>query len=582
MKIYSVAICLVFYLKYGHGENLKLLILHNNDMHSRFEETSRTSSTCKDKSNCYGGFARVLHVIREARKAAADGTGPPVLYLNAGDTYTGTSWFSVHKWKIAADFLNLLHPDVASLGNHEFDYHPKGIIPLLKAIRFPMVAANVDFTTDPLYQSTNVTKSHVLKVQGKKIGIIGYILPETSVTSSPGEIMFVDEIEAIKNESERLDKEGVKIIIALGHSGFNKDKEIAEKVPLVDLVVGGHTNTFLWNGPEPDLEKPEGPYPVVVQQSTGKKVPVVQAYAYTKYMGRLNITFDDNGNVIDFSGQPQLLNNKVQQDQNALNLLDTFRPAVNSFYSEVIGKTLVVLDGNPETCRYKECNLCNFIADAYVSYHASNYKGKYWTDAPIAIFNAGAVRSSITPQTNETLTKSDLLLALPFSDDIYVVSLNGSDLKQTLEVGVRYNGETSRGEFIHSSGIHYVYDMKKPVGSRVISVKVRCGSCNIPIYEPLQMNKTYRMVLNAFLLSGGDGHKIIKNNAFNTTREDKIDNEILSWFVSKKTPIYPEEDERVIGLNVIKTHRVKNSNSRILPKSVFGLFTLVVVALGVK
>lgn len=101
----------------GHSDasagEFELEILHNNDMHSRFEETNKLSGTCPKKAGgmCYGGFARVAHVVRQARAAAAAGKGPPVLYLNAGDTYTGTSWFTVHRWRIAAEFLNLLKPD---------------------------------------------------------------------------------------------------------------------------------------------------------------------------------------------------------------------------------------------------------------------------------------------------------------------------------------------------------------------------------------------------------------------------------------------------------------------------------------
>lgn len=86
-----------------------------------------------------------------------------------------------------------------------------------------------------------------------------------------------------------MDEAGVKIIIALGHSGFTMDVEIAKNCPLVDVVVGGHTNTFLYNGPEPDIEISAGPYPTLIEQSNGKLVPVVQAYAYTKYLGKLEL-----------------------------------------------------------------------------------------------------------------------------------------------------------------------------------------------------------------------------------------------------------------------------------------------------
>lgn len=89
------------------GADLQLTILHNNDMHGRFEETSRNSGTCRNASSgCIGGFARTAHEIRRFRQAKKE-----VLYLNAGDTYVGTAWFSVHKWRICSQFLNLLKPD---------------------------------------------------------------------------------------------------------------------------------------------------------------------------------------------------------------------------------------------------------------------------------------------------------------------------------------------------------------------------------------------------------------------------------------------------------------------------------------
>lgn len=95
--------------------NFHLIILHNNDMHARFEQTGVLSGKCKkeeaDSNKCYGGFARVAHEVREFRRRADAGEIPSVLYLNAGDTYTGTPWFSLYKDKIASDFLKILKPD---------------------------------------------------------------------------------------------------------------------------------------------------------------------------------------------------------------------------------------------------------------------------------------------------------------------------------------------------------------------------------------------------------------------------------------------------------------------------------------
>lgn len=153
----------------------------------------------------------------------------------------------------------------------------------MNEVNCPVVAANLNFTYETVLNK--VQKSVILEKSGRKIGIIGYLTPETMKISSPRNTIFYDEVKSLINESQRLDALGVKIIFALGHSGYLMDQKIAKGVPLVDAVIGGHTNTFLWNGPQPDNEPVEGPYPKVVTQDSGKQVPVVQAYAYTKYLG---------------------------------------------------------------------------------------------------------------------------------------------------------------------------------------------------------------------------------------------------------------------------------------------------------
>lgn len=101
--------------------------------------------------------------------------------------------------------------------------------------------------------------------------------------------MFLILLTIFSAEAARLKAKGIKIFIAVGHSGYQMDKRIAAECPDIDVVIGGHTNTFLYNGTQPDLERIEGPYPTMVRQESGKMVPVVQAYAYTKYLGRLQV-----------------------------------------------------------------------------------------------------------------------------------------------------------------------------------------------------------------------------------------------------------------------------------------------------
>lgn len=160
----------------------------------------------------------------------------------------------------------------------------------------------------------------------------------------------------------------------------------------MDVVIGGHTNTFLWNGEPPDTEKPEGPYPYMVKQDSGKEVPVVQAYAYTKYLGQLNVSFDENGDLVEAYGQPLYLDKSVKQDEDILEKLDLYRAAVDDLNDDVVGVTKVFLDGDDRSCRVKECNFGNLITDALVAYRASVAGAEYWTDTPIGLFNGGAIR----------------------------------------------------------------------------------------------------------------------------------------------------------------------------------------------
>lgn len=111
-----LAVLLISAINSSHRpSNLKFIVLHNNDMHGRFEQTGRLSDVCRqsdaESNNCYGGFARIANVVRDYRRRAKAGEIPSVLYLNAGDTYTGTVWFALFKENISAEFMNVLKPD---------------------------------------------------------------------------------------------------------------------------------------------------------------------------------------------------------------------------------------------------------------------------------------------------------------------------------------------------------------------------------------------------------------------------------------------------------------------------------------
>ncbi|XP_066258393.1 protein 5NUC-like [Euwallacea similis] len=527
------------------ADDFSLVLLHNNDMHGRFEETERNSGTCQEgnrNNTCIGGMARTAHVVRSFREQEDQG-GPPVLFLNAGDTFVGTAWFSVFTWNISAAFMNVLKPDAISLGNHEFDFTEATLSPFIDAISAPVLAANMNFSQEPSLEG-KIQPSLILDVGGRKVGIIGYLTPDTAVISSVGKVTFEDEVSALRRESEALASEGVDIIIALGHSGYLMDRTIASEVELVDVVIGGHTNTFLWNGDQPDLELIDGPYPTVVTQKSGKQVPVVQAYAYTKYLGVLNCTFDSNGNLTSFSGQPILMETTIPQEEDVLDLLEIYRPAIDTLNEEVVGISKVTLLGDWE-CRIKECNLGNLITDAFVFYALTESTQK-WTNTPIAICNGGSIRTTVTPVAGTgNITRGELLAVLPFSNQLVQITLKGSDLLLALEQMVRSNGETSQGEFPQISGLKLILDMSQPSYSRVVSVKARCGVCEIPMYETVDPEKNYTLVTSSFLSEGGDNITVFSERALEKNVLDLGDLDVVVEYFERYSPVYPEEQGRI-------------------------------------
>ncbi|XP_027755288.1 5'-nucleotidase isoform X2 [Empidonax traillii] len=224
---------------------LRLTLLHTNDVHGRVEAQGAGPRRCAgDAPGCFGGVAR-----RAARVAVERAAHPNVLLLDAGDQYQGTVWFSRFKGREAVHFMNLLRYDAMALGNHEFDEGVSGLLdPLLKNANFTVLSGNIKGKT-PLGNEMMkyVHPFKIVHFDSESVGIVGYTTQETSFLSQPGDdIIFEDEIEALQLQVNKLTAMGVNKIIALGHSGFTVDKNIAQKVKGVDVVVGGHTNTFLY------------------------------------------------------------------------------------------------------------------------------------------------------------------------------------------------------------------------------------------------------------------------------------------------------------------------------------------------
>lgn len=353
------------------------------------------------------------------------------------------------------------------------------------------------------------------------------------------DVEFTDEIDSIRKEVTRLQSENVNIIIAVGHSGYAKDKQIAREINGLDLVIGGHSHSLLWNNMSPEIETIEGPYPTYITQNTGKKIPVVQLYAFTKYLGKLHLKFNSEGELITLTGFPIILNSTIPDDIEVSKIVERYKSDLESLQSTVIGSTSVKLD--QQSCFTQECNLGNMIADAMVYKYVRQYKKDNWTESPMAVIHAGGIRASLDRSVPSNITNGDLMSIYPFSGNVTEVEINGSDIMRMLEHCV-INFKEYTPEFLQFSGLKVEYNLSKPKNSRVVNVWVRC--CGDTVHSPLFKDKIYHILMPQFLSAGGDGFSVFSTLPSNILNFNVL--ESLADYIESHSPVHPDVEGRIV------------------------------------
>ena len=505
----------------------ELNILHINDLHSRIESINKFDSTCsaeeESKNECFGGVARLKAAIDAERQRL---TGKNVLLLNAGDNFQGSLFYTTYKGAAEAEFLNLMKFDAMTVGNHEFDDSEDGLATFLDKVEFPVVTANVAVGASSKI-GDRIKPYIVLDRGGQKIGIIGAVANDTPELSSPGpNVLIGNDVADITAAVTELKKQGVDKIIALTHVGYPRDLAAIAKIPDVDVVVGGHSHTFLSSTDD----KAEGPYPTMVDNPGGYKVPVVQAGSYSKYLGELKVVFDDAGVVKEASGAPIVIDSTIKPDEAVLARIKELAAPIEELKSKIVAETAGPIDGSRETCRSGECEMGDLVTDALLDHT----KGQGMT---IAITKGGGLRSSIDAGP---VSMGEVLSVLPFQNTVATFQLKGSDLLAALENGLGQI-EEGAGRFPQVSGMKYSFDRSKPAGSRVVSVEVKEGDA----FVPLDPEKTYGIVSNNYMRSGGDGYEVFAKSAVNPYDFGPNLELVVADYLAAHRPYKPATDGRI-------------------------------------
>ncbi|TBN04381.1 bifunctional metallophosphatase/5'-nucleotidase [Hyunsoonleella flava] len=261
----------------------KITILHTNDVHSHIDTFGPDEGRNANK----GGVARRASLIESIRKQ-----NPNTLLLDAGDIFQGTPYFNYYGGELEFKLMSKLKYDLATIGNHDFDNGIEGLYAQLPHAEFGFVSANYDFSNTIM--DTHVKPYQVFKKDGVKIGVFGLGIELYGLVGKKlyKETKYLDPIE-ITQEMTRILKleKRCDLIICLSHLGYNyrnnpdkvSDLKLAEATKDIDLIIGGHTHTFL-------------PKPTIVKNLDGKNILVNQVGCYGLYLGQIDFYFDTDKN----------------------------------------------------------------------------------------------------------------------------------------------------------------------------------------------------------------------------------------------------------------------------------------------
>jgi 5'-nucleotidase len=261
---------------FAQHKPIRLTVLHTNDWHSRIEAFPKDGGSYQGM----GGAATRAALIDRIRKEEEH-----VLLLDAGDIFQGTPYFNFYGGELEYKLMSKMGYDVATLGNHDFDNGIDGIIRQLPNASFTFVNCNYDFTKTAL--ATAIQPYRVIQKGELKIGILGVgielknLVPDKSYEG----IIYNDPVVNANRIAKELKlNHHCDLIICLSHLGYKyagdkiSDIKLAEQSEYIDLIIGGHTHTFL---PKPDL----------IKNSVGKEVMVNQVGWAGINLGKITYTF---------------------------------------------------------------------------------------------------------------------------------------------------------------------------------------------------------------------------------------------------------------------------------------------------
>lgn len=441
-----------------------LVVLHTNDLHGQV--LPRPATWLKDVEPLpdSGGLPRLAAAIQRERRAA-EARGAGVLVVDGGDWFQGTPEGALDQGRGFLDALAQVGHDALVVGNHEFDHGVAVLTGHLAAVALPALLANVRDAEGQRVQGTHAWK--IVERSGLRIALVGLLTPATpDIThSSTRALIFESAAATLTSVKQQLDDE-VDWILPICHLGIEHERALALAHPWLDVIVGGHSHTYLRTGVE-----------------VGTTL-VVQAGDKASVLGRVDLWFDAEDRVvkkearlIDLYEVPAPEHCNVQVDERCAALAARAADSMD----DVVG----VLAGPLEQSRRPLVNTSagNFITDLMRARCA----------ADVALHNRGGIRTALPAGP---VTRRDLFMILPFGNHLVTLELDGATLIELARRSVEGSADGVDGKPFEFSGM--------TIQVRMAEGQARYANLLVG-GQPCDPTRRYRLTTNSFLAEGNDG-----------------------------------------------------------------------------
>lgn len=507
------------------GKAVRVTFLHTSDIHARtfpynFDPSFTDNSLgLEDEVGPYGGLARIATIVKQERAKAGR-----VLHLDSGDSFQGSVTYNYFDGEAEFRCLAAMGLDGAVIANHEFDDGATNLAEqAMSWATFPLLAANYTWedTTEPWASMMGqvAQPTAIYDLDGFRVGVIG-MANFSSLNSIDEEnnslgVKTIDSGEVIPRYADLLHAQGADIIVLVSHMGVDEDRLLAETFPQIDLILGGHNHVAL----DPPL--------VITNAVTGKRIPLVDSGAFSKFVGRLDIVVQD-GVILSTDYELFPIDESVPEDPEIVGLLQEYQDILDDELNinQVLGYAEEQLNRYGSTGG--DSMLGNFTAEAMRAFPG--------VETEIALTNTLGIRSDIPVGD---ITIDTLFNTMPFDNTITTMFLSGREVQETLDFATARSSERGCQSQIQVAGIEFTMDCDAQVATDILINGV-----------PLSEDGVYELATNNYIAHGGSGFEVFQRNTTQVDTGISIRDVVRNEIIQRSTLPQPDagvavEDGRI-------------------------------------